>query len=93
MGDPTRGMWPAGAGRSSPPKPGVDLVKCEAAGCRHGPLATESPEFSPASVGPRTRETGLRRWDHGNGRFYQIIHSGGGWDGVLCCWSGAFLGD
>ena len=45
MGDPMRGMRPAGAGRSSPQKPIVVT-----------PLSVEAPEFSPA-LGPRTRET------------------------------------
>ena len=53
MGDPTRGMRPAGAGRSSPLKPVVDLsdVRGNAVG---RPLSVEAPEFSPA-LGPRTR--------------------------------------
>ena len=46
-------MRPAGAGRSSPPKPVVDLsdVGENAVG---RPLSVEAPEFSP-TLGPRTR--------------------------------------
>ena len=53
MGDPTRGMRPAGAGRSSPPKPVVNLsdVRENAVG---RPLSVEAPEFSPA-LDPRMR--------------------------------------
>ena len=55
MGDPTRGMRPAGAGRSSPPQPVVDLsdVRENAVG---RPLSVEVPEFSPA-LDPQTRGT------------------------------------
>ena len=55
MGDPTRGMRPAGASRSSPPKPVVDLsdVGQQAVG---RPLSVEAPEFSPA-LDTRTRGT------------------------------------
>ena len=46
MGDPTQGMRSAGAGRSSPPKPVVDLsdVRGNSIG---RPLSVEAPEFSP----------------------------------------------
>ena len=56
MDDPSRRMRPAGARRSSPPKPVVDLsdVREQAVG---RPLSVEAPEFSPA-LDPRTRETG-----------------------------------
>ena len=55
MGDPKWGMRPAGAGRSSPQKPVVDLsdVRGNAA---VRPLSVEAAEFSPA-LGPWTRET------------------------------------
>ena len=47
MGDLTRGMRPAGASRSLPPKLVVDLsdVGQQAVG---RPLSVEAPEFSPA---------------------------------------------
>ena len=54
MGDPTRGMRPAGAGSSSPLKPVVALNMRENALAR--PLSVEVPEFSPA-LDPRMRET------------------------------------
>ena len=56
MCDPSRGMRPAGTGRSLPPKPVVDLsdVREQAVG---RPLSAEAPEFSPALV-PQTQETG-----------------------------------
>ena len=55
MGDPTRGMRPAGAGGSSPPQPVVALsnIREKAFG---RPLSVGPPEFSPA-LDPRTRET------------------------------------
>ena len=55
MGDQTRGMRPAGVGRSSMPKPVVDLsdVRENAVG---RPLSVEAPEFSPA-LDPRMQGT------------------------------------
>ena len=50
IGDPTQGMWPAGAGRSSPPKPVVDLSDVREDAVRR-PLSVEAPEFF-RSVGP-----------------------------------------
>ena len=77
MGDPTRGMWPAGVGRSSPSKPVLDLsdVRENVVG---RPLSVDAPEFSPA-LDPRTRGT------IGSDRFFRMICSGGGWDAVLGC--------
>ena len=89
MGDPMRGMRPAGAGRSSPPKPVVDLsdVGEKAVGW---PLSVEAPEFSP-TLGPWTRGTAgsvalsMHCRDYRPSRFCRIISSGGGWDEVLGC--------
>ena len=55
MGDPTRGMRPAGAGRSAPLKPVVDVsnMRKNAVG---RPLSVEATEFSP-TLGPQTRGT------------------------------------
>ena len=55
MGDPTRGMRPAGAGSSSPLKPVVALSNMRQNALAR-PLSVEAPEFSPA-LDPRTRET------------------------------------
>ena len=86
MGDPKRGVRPAGAGRSSPQKSIVDLsdVRGNAAG---RPLSVEAAEFSPA-LGPRTRETAgtvQRSREYCPDRFCRNICSGCGWDEVLGC--------
>ena len=54
MGDPTRGMRPAGAGGSSPLQPVVALSNIRENALAR-PLSVEAPEFSPA-LDPRARE-------------------------------------
>ena len=62
MGDPTWGMRPAGAGRSSPPNPVVDLsnVRENAVGRS---LSVEAPEFSTGDNWIRGHVQ--RCWDYG----------------------------
>ena len=55
MGEPTRGMRPAGAGGSLPQKPLVDLSEVRGNATARS-LSVDAAEFSPA-LGARTQET------------------------------------